>query len=113
MEKCKKGSGLHWDVVLICLLNIPVSLIGGPLVCAVTVRALSHLSALTRFSTTHKPGESPKVIEVKGWSIVNILVLVLPTLMLGVLYAECHYAEYHYAECHYIECHYAKCHYAE
>jgi hypothetical protein len=106
MEKCKKGSGLHWDVVLICLLNIPVSLIGGPLVCAVTVRALSHLSALTRFSTTHKPGESPKVIEVKGWSIVNILVLVLalPTLMLEVLYADSHSAESHFAESYFAFC---------
>jgi hypothetical protein len=67
MDKCKKGSGLHWDVVLLCLINVPVALFGGPWICAATVRAIAHLSALTVMSTTHKPGESPKVVDVKGY----------------------------------------------
>jgi len=66
MDKCKKGSGLHWDVVLLCLLNVPGALFGGPWICAATVRAIAHLSALTVMSTTHKPGESPKIVEVRG-----------------------------------------------
>ena len=66
MDKCKKGSGLHWDVVLLCMLNVPGALFGGPWICAATVRAIAHLSALTVMSTTHKPGESPKVVDVKG-----------------------------------------------
>ena len=70
MDKCQKGSGLHWDVVLLCLLNVPGALFGGPWICAATVRAIAHLSALTVMSTTHKPGESPKVVEVRGESIV-------------------------------------------
>lgn len=66
MDKCKKGSGLHWDVVLLSILNVPGALFGGPWICAATVRAIAHLSALTVMSTTHAPGESPKVVEVRG-----------------------------------------------
>ena len=66
MDKCKKGSGLHWDVVLLSILNVPGALVGGPWICAATVRAIAHLSALTVMSTTHAPGESPKFVDVKG-----------------------------------------------
>lgn len=66
MEKCKKSSGLHWDIVLLCLLNVPATLFGGPWMCVAQVRAVTHLSALTVMSTNHAPGESPKVVEVKG-----------------------------------------------
>jgi len=66
MDKAKKGSGLHWDIVLLCLLNSIAGLLGGPWICVATVRAMSHLSALTVMSTTHAPGESAKVIEIKG-----------------------------------------------
>jgi len=68
MDKCKKGSGLHWDVVLLSILNVPGALFGGPWICAATVRAIAHCSALTVMSTTHAPGESPKVVEVRGKS---------------------------------------------
>jgi hypothetical protein len=40
MEKCKKSSGLHWDIVLICLLNVPTSLVGGPWMCVALVRCI-------------------------------------------------------------------------
>jgi hypothetical protein len=66
MERCKKSSGLHWDIVLLCILNVPATLFGGPWMCVAQVRAVTHLSALTVMSTNHAPGESPKVIEVKG-----------------------------------------------
>lgn len=66
MDKCKKGSGLHWDVVLLSILNVPGAVFGGPWICAATVRAIAHLSALTVMSTTHAPGESPKLVDVKG-----------------------------------------------
>jgi len=66
MERCKKSSGLHWDIVLLCILNVPAALFGGPWMCVAQVRAMTHLSALTIMSTNHAPGETPKVVEVKG-----------------------------------------------
>ena len=66
MERCKKSSGLHWDIVLLCILNVPATFFGGPWMCVAQVRAMTHLSALTVMSTNHAPGESSKIIEVKG-----------------------------------------------
>ena len=67
----KKGNGLHLDIVLLSLINFLGSIFGGPWICAATVRAVSHVSALTVMSTTHAPGEAPHIVEVKGtltWS---------------------------------------------
>merc|ERR1711881_235583 len=49
MEKTKekKGAGLHWDIVLLSLINFICGVFGGPWICAATVRAVSHVSALT------------------------------------------------------------------
>lgn len=67
MEKTsRKGGGVHWDIVLLCLINCLSSFLGGPWICAATVRAVAHVSALTVMSTTHAPGESPKVVMVLG-----------------------------------------------
>ncbi len=66
MERCKKSSGLHWDIVLLCILNVPATLFGGPWMCVAQVRSVTHLSALTVMSTNHAPGETPKVVDVKG-----------------------------------------------
>ena len=66
MDKLKKGRGVHWDIVLLSLLNLISGLFGGPWICAATVRAMSHLAALTVMSTTHAPGESPKIVDIKG-----------------------------------------------
>ena len=60
-----KGVGLHWDIVLLSLINAISAIFGGPWICAATVRAMAHVEALTVLSTTHAPGESPKVVEVK------------------------------------------------
>jgi len=80
MEKTsKKGGGLHWDIVLLCSINCLGTFVGGPWICAATVRAVSHVSALTVMSTTHAPGESPSVVDVRGnntnglFSLINIL----------------------------------------
>ena len=66
MERCKKSSGLHWDIVLLCILNVPAALFGGPWMCVAQIRAVTQLSALTVMSTNHAPGETPKVVDVKG-----------------------------------------------
>jgi hypothetical protein len=47
MEKCKKSSGLHWDIVLLCILNVPATLFGGPWMCVAQVSILrSRLLAI-------------------------------------------------------------------
>ena len=67
MEKTKdvKGSGVHFDIVVLSFINFVGAFFGGPWICAATVRAISHTAALTVMSTTHKPGESPKIVDVK------------------------------------------------
>ncbi len=78
MEKTnKKGVGLHWDIVLLCSINCLSSVMGGPFICAATVRAVAHVSALTVMSTTHAPGESPRVVEVKDQRMSALFVSVL------------------------------------
>ena len=72
-----KGAGVHWDIVLLCGLNCLGAFFGGPWICAATVRAVAHVSALTVMSTTHAPGEQPKIIEVKDQRLSFFLVSVL------------------------------------
>ncbi|KAG5882668.1 hypothetical protein JTB14_024477, partial [Gonioctena quinquepunctata] len=64
-RKLKKGSGLHLDIVIICLINIICGFAGFPWICAAAVRSIVHTSALTVMSRTHAPGEKPHLIEVK------------------------------------------------
>lgn len=77
MDKAKKGRGVHWDIVLLCICNMIAGLFGGPWICAATVRAMSHLGALTVMSTTHAPGESPKVVDVKDQRVTAFFVYLL------------------------------------
>ena len=72
-----KGAGVHWDIVLLCGLNCLGSFFGSPWVCAATVRAVAHVSALTVMSTTHAPGEQPKIINVKDQRVSFLLVSIL------------------------------------
>ncbi|XP_056642113.1 band 3 anion transport protein isoform X1 [Diorhabda sublineata] len=64
-RKLKKGSGIHLDIVIICLTNIICGFFGFPWLCAAAVRSIVHTSALTVMSRTHAPGEKPHLIEVK------------------------------------------------
>jgi hypothetical protein len=53
--------------VLLSLSNVLVGgVIGGAWMCAATVRAGSHLEALTLIAPKHLPGEKPKVIGLIG-----------------------------------------------
>jgi solute carrier family 4 anion exchanger 2 len=80
-----KGAGVHWDIVLLCGINCAGAFFGGPWICAATVRAVAHVSALTVMSTTHAPGEQPHIIEVKDQRLSFLLVSIL--LGLSVLLA--------------------------
>merc|ERR1719411_1041599 len=79
MEKTKeeKGAGLHLDIVVISLINLGCGLFGGPWICAATVRAVAHVSALTVMSTANAPGESPKVVGIRDQRISAFTVSVL------------------------------------
>ena len=72
-----KGAGVHWDIVLLCGLNCLGAFFGGPWVCAATVRAVAHVSALTVMSTTHAPGEQASIVNVKDQRVSFLLVSVL------------------------------------
>ena len=75
-----KGAGVHWDIVLLCLINCLGAFFGGPWICAATVRAMAHVSSLTIMSTNHAPGEQPHIVEVKDQRLSFLLV----SLLLGV-----------------------------
>jgi len=87
MEKTKeaKGAGLHLDIVLLAFINLICGIFGGPWICAATVRAVSHVSALTVMSTANVPGEAPKVIGVRDQRVSATMVSIL--LGLSVLMA--------------------------
>merc|ERR1719189_608338 len=72
-----KGAGVHWDIVLLCLINCLGAFMGGPWICAATVRAVAHVSALTIMSTNHAPGEQPHIVDVKDQRLSFFLVSVL------------------------------------
>jgi len=69
--------GVHLDIVLLSGLNCLSSLFGGPWICAATVRAVSHVSALIVVSTNVMPGESPKVIGVRDQRLSAFVVSVM------------------------------------
>lgn len=50
-RKLKKGSGFHWDIVLLCFLNCVCGFFGMPWHCAATVKSVAHISAVTVMST--------------------------------------------------------------
>ena len=50
---------------------------GGPWICAATVRAVSHVSALTVMSTDHAPGEPPRIVGVKDQRLSFLFVSII------------------------------------
>lgn len=72
-----KGSGFHLDLVLSCFINLVAGLFGAPFMGPACVRTISHTAALTVMSSTHAPGESPKVVGVKEQRMSGLLVSVL------------------------------------
>ena len=55
MEKTgnQKGAGLHWDIVLLCLINAISATFGGPWICAATVRGIPIMSSYPIFNNIH------------------------------------------------------------
>ena len=52
-------------------------MMGLPWMCAATVRSVSHLNALSIWSTSHAPGVKPHLVEVKEQRVTNIAIHVL------------------------------------
>merc|ERR1719471_2756295 len=79
MEKTKeeKGAGLHLDIVIISLINLGCGLFGGPWICAATVRAVAHVSALTVHATSGIPGEAQKTVGVRDQRVTFLVVSIL------------------------------------
>ncbi|CAG0879882.1 unnamed protein product [Darwinula stevensoni] len=76
-KKCQKGSGYHMDILILCILNVGCAIIGAPWQPAATVRAVSHVSALTIYSQNQAPGEKPKVVEIKEQRVTSLVVAIL------------------------------------
>lgn len=55
---CKKGSGMHWDLVLVGACACLCSLFGLPWMCAAAVQSLAHCSSLSVMQKK-APGERP------------------------------------------------------
>ncbi len=74
MNKLKKGAGYHLDLFCLGIFAGVSGLFGLPLMCAATVRSVTHVSALRVYSKTHAPGEHPKLQGVLEQRITNIAV---------------------------------------
>ena len=76
-RRLKKGSGYHADLALIGICAIIAGVLGLPMICAATVRTVSHVSALSVYSRDHAPGEKPKLEEVKEQRVTAFFVHIL------------------------------------
>lgn len=76
-HKLRKGPGYNLDLVVVGVLAFGCSLLGLPWMCADTVRSASHVNALSIWSTSHAPGEKPRLVEVKEQRVTNIIIHIL------------------------------------
>lgn len=76
-NKLLKGAGFNLDLIVMGILSFICSMMGLPWMCAATVRSVSHLNALSIWSTSHAPGVKPHLVEVKEQRVTNIAIHVL------------------------------------
>uniref|UniRef100_A0A914MZA0 Bicarbonate transporter-like transmembrane domain-containing protein n=1 Tax=Meloidogyne incognita TaxID=6306 RepID=A0A914MZA0_MELIC len=77
---CKKGSGMHWDLVLMGICAFLCSLFGLPWMCAAAVQSLAHCSSLSVMKKT-APGARPEVDYVLEQRVTTIGV----SLLIGLI----------------------------
>ncbi|CAG9540641.1 unnamed protein product [Cercopithifilaria johnstoni] len=76
-DRClTKGSGLHWDLLLMGACTLLCSIFGLPWMCAATVQSLAHCSSLSIAKKT-APGERPGVDHVLEQRVTTIGVSLL------------------------------------
>uniref|UniRef100_A0A183BYR0 Anion exchange protein n=1 Tax=Globodera pallida TaxID=36090 RepID=A0A183BYR0_GLOPA len=73
---CRKGCGMHWDLVLMGICAFLCSVFGLPWMCAAAVQSLAHCSSLTVMKKT-APGARPEVDCVIEQRITTIGVALL------------------------------------
>ena len=61
----------HLFFILGILISIN-GLFGLPWICAAPVRSIAHVASLSKYSTTHAPGEKARLIEIKDQRLTNI-----------------------------------------
>ena len=76
-HKLHKGPGYNLDLCVVGVVSFGCSLLGLPWMCADTVRSASHVNALSIWSTSHAPGEKPRLLEVKEQRVTNIAIHIL------------------------------------
>lgn len=69
-----KGSGFHWDLLVLVTMGGVSSIFGVPWLSAATVRSVTHANALTVMSKGPKP-EIEKVLEQRISGIVVALLV--------------------------------------
>lgn len=72
----QKGSGYHYDLLLMGLLVGLCSILGFPWVCAAAVRSIQHFNTLSVFSKMY-PGGKPHLVNVYEQRVTSFVIHVL------------------------------------
>ena len=72
-NQLQKGSGYHYDLLLMGLLVGLCSILGFPWVCAAAVRSIQHFNTLSVYSKTY-PGVKPELIKVYEQRITSFVI---------------------------------------
>lgn len=76
-NQLQKGSGYHYDLLLMGFLNGFCSLLGFPWLCAAAIRSIQHFNTLRIFDKTIPPGVKPKLTNVCEQRITSLVIHVL------------------------------------
>jgi len=76
-NQLQKGSGYHYDLLLMGLLVGLCSLLGFPWVCAAGIRSVQHFNTLQIFDKTYPPGVKPKLTNVCEQRLTSLVIHVL------------------------------------
>ncbi|XP_065886531.1 anion exchange protein 2-like isoform X2 [Dysidea avara] len=80
-NQLRKGSGYHYDLLLMGFMVGFCSLLGFPWVCAAAIRSIQHFNTLRIFDVTNPPGVKPKLTNVYEQRITSLVIHVLILLM--------------------------------
>ncbi len=70
----KKGSGFHLDLLLVGVAGVYLGLLGLPFMVCAAVKSITHVSALSVYSTSYAPGEKPQLLGVLEQRVTTVLV---------------------------------------
>ena len=67
----QKGFGYHLDLFVLSLLIVVCSVLGLPWFVAATVRSVTHVRSLIKYSDVSAPGERPEMLGVRYVRLAN------------------------------------------